>query len=167
MPLGQFIPISAGRQIDRARESDSFNALRQEMDKLFDNLAGSWVMPNVKATNILAPNVNVIETTKGLEIAADLPGIDQKDVDVDLSDGILTIKAERHAEAEEKDERRHYHIFERSHGTFLRRFSLPFDPDVSKVEANLDKGVLRVKVPRKEPAEPAKTKTAITNSLKS
>jgi HSP20 family protein len=96
----------------------------------------------------LSPKVNVAETPTGLEVTAELPGIDQKDIELDLSDGVLTIKAEHKSEKEEKDEKKHYHLVERAYGTYLRRFSLPFDPDEDKVTANFDKGVLKIAIPK-------------------
>lgn len=144
----------------RVADADPFNAMRREMESLFDDLSGGWdTLP--ARSDTLTPMVNVAETSKGLEISAELPGVDQKDIELDLSDGILTLKAERHAEKDERDEKKHYHIVERSHGTLLRRFALPFEVDADKVEANFDSGVLKVFVPRQQPAEKEKAKIAI------
>ena len=85
---------------------------------------------------------------KVFEATADLPGIDQKDIEINLADGILTLKAEHKVEKEEKDEKKHYHLVERSFGTFMRSFELPFEADTDKVEATFDKGVLKISVPR-------------------
>ena len=160
MRLRPILPAVRWPVAARSAETDPFAAMRREMESLFDDLSGEWTMPPARS-DTLTPMVNVAETSKGLEISADLPGVNHKDIELDLSDGILTLKAERHAEKEERDEKKHYHIVERSHGTLLRRFALPFDVDADKVDANFDAGVLKVFVPRAQPAEKEKAKIAI------
>ena len=166
MRFGSVIPSGKWHLAAPAVGRDPYTAMRQEMERMFDDLSQGWGVPASTATNILSPNVDVVETSKGLDITAELPGIDQKDIEIDLADGILTLKAERHAEQEKGDEKQHYHIVERSHGTLLRRFALPFDADAEKVEARLEKGVLRVFVPRQQPVEKPKTKIAIKSEAK-
>ena len=78
------------------------------------------------------------------------------------SDGVLTLKAEHKTEKEESDEKRHYHVVERSTGSYLRRFAVPFEPDQDKVEASFDKGVLKVFVPRSAAAAKQSKKIAIS-----
>jgi hypothetical protein len=90
------------------------------MDRMFDDFTRGWAVPATFGTSgMLSPKVNVAETDKGLEVTADLPGIDQKDIEINLANGILTLKAEHKAEKEEKDEKKHYHLVERSFGTFM------------------------------------------------
>jgi HSP20 family protein len=161
MNFRSILPSAQRRVPARSPDADPFTAMRREMEKMFDDFGGGWTAPAVSGTDFVTPNVNVAETGKGLEISAELPGVDQKDIEVDLTDGILTLKAERKTEKEEKDEKRQYHIVERSYGSYLRRFALPFEPDADKVEASLDKGVLHVFVPRQQPVEKPKTKIAI------
>lgn len=128
---------------------DPFEGFRAEMDKLFEGL-GRAVPANVSIgkEGFVLPKVDVAETAAGLELTAELPGFDEKDVSLDIDDGVLTIKAEHKDEHEEKDEKKHYHLIERSQGTFLRRFALPFEADADKAVAHLDKGLLKVTVPR-------------------
>jgi HSP20 family protein len=161
MNFRAILPSAQRRVPARTGDTDPFTAMRREMEKMFDDFGGNWTVPAAAGADFVAPNVNVAETEKGLEISAELPGVDQKDIEVDLTDGILTLKAERKTEKEEKDEKRQYHIVERSYGSYLRRFALPFDADANKVQANLDKGVLHVFVPRQVPVEKPKTKIAI------
>ncbi len=131
-----------------ARGDDPFNSLRREMDRMFEDFTRDWAVPSTFGTGgFLSPKVNVAETEKGLELTAELPGIDQKDIELDLAEGILTLKAEHKTEKEEKDEKKKYHLVERSYGTYMRRFSLPFEADQDKVEASFEKGVLKVFVP--------------------
>jgi HSP20 family protein len=131
------------------------------MDRMFDDFTRGWVVPATFGTSgMLSPKVNVAETDKGLEVTADLPGIDE----INLADGILTVKAEHKAEKEEKDEKKHYHLVERSFGTFMRSFELPFEADTDKVEASFENGVLKISVPRSAAAEKQVKKIAIKGS---
>lgn len=145
-----------GRSMAPARsggEDDPFSLMRREMDRLLESFSRDWSTPATMPGGFLSPKVDVAETDKGLEIAAELPGIDQKEIALDLADGVLTIKAEHKEEKEEKDEQKHYHLVERSHGSYLRRFAIPFEPNVDKVEAHFDKGILHITVPRSKAAE--------------
>ena len=167
MSLRSIVPFSRWQLAAPAGERDSLMAMQRDMQRMIDDLSRGWRTPVSADEYLLAPNVNVVETSKGLEITAELPGVDQKDIEIDLTDGVLTLKAERHQEEEKKDEKQHYHIVERSYGTLLRRFALPFDADAGKVEAALDKGVLHVVVPRQQPVEKPKTKIEIKGKAKS
>ena len=128
---------------------DPFADMRREMDRLTDDFGRGWLTSgNGDSKGFLLPKVDIAETDKGLELTAELPGFDEKDVSLDVHDGILTIKAEHKEEREEKDEKKHYHLVERSRGSFLRRVALPFEADADKANAHLEKGLLKVIVPR-------------------
>jgi HSP20 family protein len=91
--------------------------------------------------------LNVAETDKEIEVTADVPGMEPKDIKVELRDGMLTIKGERQAEKDDKG--KDYHLVERSYGMFERAVMLPAEVDVEKVAASFDKGVLTVSLPKK------------------
>ena len=95
---------------------------------------------------------------------SNFPRIDQKDIEISLSDDVLTLKAEHKAEKEEKDEKKQYHLVERSFGKFMRSFELPFEADTDKVEASFDKGVLKISVPRSTAPEKQVKKITIKSS---
>ncbi len=154
MDMKSLMPF--GRSWSPARgggEDDPFTAMRREMDRLFEGFSRDWSMPATMAGSFLSPRVDVAETETGLEISAELPGIDQQEISLDLADGVLTIKAEHKEEKERKDEKKQYHLVERSHGSYLRRFVIPFEPDADKVSAQFAKGVLHITVPRSKAAE--------------
>lgn len=159
MDLKSLIPFGrSSTPARRDREIDPFDGLRREMDRLFDAFARNWDFPvpmtaGSAAAGLLSPRVDVAETDNGLEITAELPGLDAKDVQLDLADGVLTLRGERKFEKEEHDDRKQYHVIERGHGSFLRRFAVPFEPDQDKLDARFDKGVLKIKVPRSAAAE--------------
>ncbi len=142
------------------RALNPFALMQREMENMLETFARlPEAAPEVAENGFFAPVVEVKETDKGLAIEADLPGVDPDDVSVELTDGVLTIKAERKMvkEVDEKGEGDvKYHIAERAYGTFLRRFNLPWEADEDKIEADFDKGVLKVFVPRKVEEKKAK-----------
>jgi HSP20 family protein len=150
MDYNPLLPINrSGPLALHGNGGDPFTSLRREMDRMFNEFSRDWAVPTTNGgAGILSPNVNVAETEKGLEITADMPGVDPKNIALDLADGVLTLRAARTEEKEEKDEKKQYHLVERSYGTFLRRFALPFEADEEKIEAGFDNGVLKVFVPR-------------------
>jgi HSP20 family protein len=92
-------------------------------------------------------------------VTAELPGVDEKDVDVTLEQDVLTIRGEKKTARDEQNKDKNWHVVERSYGSFSRAIPLPFDPDPAKVEAKFDKGVLHIHLPK--PAEVAKKQQKI------
>ena len=92
-----------------------------------------------------------METDKQIEITAELPGLEEKDVQVNLADNVLTIRGEKKAEKEEKDKA--YRLVERSYGSFVRSLELPEGVNADAIKASIDKGVLKVTVPKPAPAQ--------------
>lgn len=134
---------------ERKGELDPFRALKSQMDELFNDWTGS-VERLAGANGLTALRVDVSETPAELTVKADLPGVEQKDIDVTISGDTLTIKAEKKSEAEEKkDEKgRVFHRVERTYGSFMRSMSLPFNADPAKVAANFKDGVLTLTLPK-------------------
>jgi len=145
-------PTPTGGQM--GRDTDPFLSLRRGMDRLFDQVMGGFGMPAPFATGVMSPRVDVAETPQGLEVTAELPGIEPKDVHIELEDGVLTLRAERKAERKEEDKDKRWHVVERQSGTYLRRFALPFDAEADKVEARFEKGVLHIAIPRPTQSKP-------------
>jgi len=129
------------------------NQLRREMDRMFE--------PGVEgeensaiATSDWIPAVDIKETKDAFELHVDVPGVDPKDIDVHMENGILTIKGER--ESEKKEEKEGYQRVERQYGSFYRRFSLPDTADAEKIAAKCKNGVLDVTILEKEAEQPRK-----------
>ena len=99
-----------------------------------------------------APSVDIYETDEALVVQAELPGIEKKDVKVEVKDGVLTISGERRYEKDVKEE--NIHRIERSYGKFVRSFSLPTNIDVDHVDATMKNGVLEIRLPKVESAKP-------------
>ncbi|HWR59182.1 MAG TPA: Hsp20/alpha crystallin family protein [Thermodesulfovibrionales bacterium] len=108
----------------------------------------------------IVPSVDIYEEGNEIVLKADMPGMEKKDVDISISDGFLTISGER--KKEEKVEKGNYYSYERSHGSFFRRFELPRDIDADKVKAHLDSGVLEVRLPKSEEAKERSKKISIS-----
>jgi HSP20 family protein len=129
---------------------DPFTSMRRDMERLFEDFSrGSGWSPPALPQMGTAPRIDVSETETEISIEAEFPGVDEKDIEVLLSDGRLTIKGEKKQEKEEK--KKDYHLVERSYGSFARTLGLPFDVDPEQVKARFEKGVLKVTVPK--PAE--------------
>ena len=154
MDKKSLMPFGRGSAPSRSHE-DPFLSLRREMDQLFDSFTRGWGLPTLASESVLSPRVDIAETETGLEMTAELPGIDPKEIDLELDDDVLTLKAEHKVDHEEKDDKRHYRLTERTSGTYMRSFALPFTPDRDKITAEFDKGVLKVTVPR-SPDQPKK-----------
>jgi HSP20 family protein len=139
-----------------ARAGDAFTTLQREVDRLFDEFThGSFLVPARESEIAITPRVDVSETDNALEVEVELPGVDEKDVEVTLNDNVLIIKGERKHEREEK--KKDFHLVERSFGSFARSISLPFEVDTNAVKASFSKGVLKVTLPKPAAAK-AKTR---------
>jgi HSP20 family protein len=138
----------------RRRELDPFAQFRREMDNLFEGMLGDWTGPMNLLDRRLGswmPQIDVRETAKEIRVTAELPGMEEKDLEVSLLDGALTIKGEKTEEHEE--EKGDVHRSERQYGMFQRTIPLPSQVDVEKVSASFKKGVLKVTLPKTEEAQ--------------
>lgn len=145
-----------------------FDLLQREMNRLFEDFgSGFWGAPFRRSVFGIEPSwgrelswtaepaVDIVENDKAYEITAELPGLDEKNIEVKVVDGGLTIKAEKQEEKEEK--KKDYYLHERHFGSFERSFRVPEGVDPDKIEANFKKGVLTVSLPKKPEAQkPAK-----------
>lgn len=142
-------PYRAGGRGVRRVEEDPFTGLRRQMDRMIDDMTRSWGVPAPTASlTVPDPAFDVSETDEALTVKAELPGMDEKDVEVTLNGSLLTIRGEKTSDRDEEKEQ--YHLIERAYGSFTRSFRLPFDP-ADGVTAAFDKGVLTVTLPK--PAE--------------
>ena len=125
--------------------------MRREMERAMDTptAEGSSV-----ATSDWVPAVDIKEEKDAFLIVADIPGVDPKDIEVHMENGVLSIKGEK--ESEKKEEREGYKRVERSYGSFYRRFSLPDTADAEKITASSNHGVLEVRIAKHEKVQPRK-----------
>ena len=134
---------------------DPFEELHQQMNSLFDSFSPGWGLDRLpglrsrfEALDSFSPNFDVAETDDDITITAELPGMDEKDIQVSVDDSTLTISGEKKQEREEK--KKDYHFSERSYGQFRRTISLPATIDKDSVKASFKKGVLSVELPKRE-----------------
>jgi len=132
------------------RAGHELSALRKEMDRLWEDFFGGRELMAGEGTWGVA--VDVSETKDALIIKAEVPGLDPKDIEINLTGDMLTIKGEKRQETEEKDE--NYHRVETRYGSFSRALRLPVAVNTDKIEAKCDKGVLKITLPKKESAKP-------------
>ncbi len=136
--------------------------LRREIDDVFDRFGKGWAAPRWAAWDMFKdvdvpfsragklPHIDVSETKTAFEVSAELPGVEEKDVDVSLTDDMLVIKGEKRDEREKRE--KDYHVTERSFGEFRRSFRVPDNVDPNKVTASFSKGVLKVLLPKSKKA---------------
>jgi len=146
---------------DVSRAGDPFGAMQREINRMFDDVwRGGATSGAVAPRTALgwAPSVDVKDEKERLVVTAELPGVEEKDVNLTLDGDLLTISGEKRAEHEEKDEKGNWVMTERSFGSFSRSFTLPFIPASGGVEAEFKKGVLSISI-RKPPAEAVKSRS--------
>jgi len=141
-----------------------FGSFQREMNKLVDNWFGGfnlspWAPLEKGLATTFTPRVNVSETDKEIKVSAELPGMDEKDIDVSLTRDTLTIKGEKKEEKEDKG--KDYYRMERSYGSFTRAISLPIEVDTDKAKATFKKGVLQVVLPKSAKAIQETKKVAV------
>src|SRR5919107_994757 len=151
MNMRDLIPWGRNQQTpSRYRdEGDPFMTLHREMNRLFDDVFRGFDMAPFGSLSGMGrmagwPTVEVIETDREVRVSAELPGMDQNDVEVLMNDGVLTIRGEKKSEIEDKERA----FSERSYGRFERRIPLGQDVDENKVEAAFKNGVLTVTLPK-------------------
>ncbi len=151
---------------------DAWQSFRSEMDRLFDRFSGGFRLPSWRrmldiepasgyesSFSFSAPAVDVTEDGKAFKIAAELPGLEQKNIDVAVSGDMLTLKGEKHHAREEKD--KNHYLSERAYGSFQRCFALPEGVDRDKITADLSKGVLTVTLPKTVEAQKPEKKIEV------
>jgi HSP20 family protein len=126
--------------------------LRNEMDRLWDEYFGPGRRALQPMEETWLPAVDVSETGDKVTVKAEIPGMEAKDIEISMVGDTLTIKGEKKAEREEKEE--NYHLVERSYGAFSRVMKLPATVQADKVEATYKNGVLTVVLPKKEEVKP-------------
>ncbi len=136
-----------------------FSTLQDRMNRLFRDSYGSEGREESLTTTSFAPPVDVYEDEHNITLKIEVPGIDEKDIDVRLENNTLTVHGERKFEKEEKEE--NYRRVERQYGSFTRSFTLPTIVDAEKVAANYDKGVLKIQLAKKAEAKPKQIKVNV------
>src|SRR6266481_2351181 len=136
-----------------------FSTLQDRMNRLFRESYGPEGRDESLTTSTFAPPVDVYEDEHNVVLKIEVPGIDEKDIDVRIENNTLTVHGERKVEKEEKEE--NYRRVERQYGSFTRSFTLPTTVDPEQVSANYEKGVLKIKLAKKAEAKPKQIKVNV------
>jgi HSP20 family protein len=145
----------------RREEHDPFSLFREEMNRLFDNFFRGFDIEAFEPRISFSPKIDVSETDKEITVTAELPGMEEKDIDVSLEKDRITIKGEKKEEKEEKG--KDFYRSERSFGSFVRTIPLPKEIDTDKVDAQFKKGVLTITLPKTPEAIKEVKKIPITS----
>jgi HSP20 family protein len=135
-----------------------FSTLQDRINRVFRE-SNSGSQEDSLATSSFAPAVDVYEDEHQVSLKIDLPGIDEKDIDVRVENNTLTLTGERKIEKDEKEE--NFRRVERQYGSFTRTFTLPQTVDTVNVAATYDKGVLKIALPKKAEAKPKQIKVTV------
>jgi HSP20 family protein len=123
----------------------NLSTLQQEMNRMFEDAFAPMARQSQEA---VMPAIDIREDENNLIVTAELPGVDKKDVQIEVRDNILTIKGEKRAE--KREEKDNWHTVERSYGSFTRRVMLPYEVDDAQADATMDQGVLTLKLPKSQ-----------------
>lgn len=164
MALNSLIPWRRRSQLPvrQVERREPLGALRQEMDQLFDDFfSGFGLAPfdAFESFSTFTPQVDVVENDREIKVLAELPGLDEKDVEVALDGTTLMISGEKKAEKEDRGDN-YYHV-ERSYGSFRRAVPLPNEVDTDKIDATFKNGVLTVVLPKTPEARQRVKKIAV------
>lgn len=164
------LPVKKSTAPAKVEDRAPFESLRREIDRLFDDFRPfDWRLPSrvlgfevpriARAEWQVAPAMDLVEKDDAYEITAELPGLDEKNVEIKLSNHTLTIKGEKNEVKEDKQ--KDYYQSERRYGSFQRSFQLPEGVDADKIDAHFAKGVLTVKLPKTAEAKKAEKKITV------
>jgi HSP20 family protein len=166
----------AHRGETRPAQLDPFQTMRREMDRMFDRFFGrGFGLPSARRMfetepfwrggeegfSFSAPAIDFAEDENAYHLTAELPGLSEKDVNLSLSDDLLTISGEKREERQEQEKDKNYHYSERRFGSFRRTIQLPQHIDRDKIEANFRNGVLNVTLPKSQDARQRQRKIEV------
>lgn len=163
------LPAKSEQKSSATQTWQPFESLKRQVDRLFEDFEdGFWGTPNRRSIFDFAPlsrlegrepAVDVAEKDKEFEITAEMPGMEEKDIEVKLANGGLSIRGEKKEAKEEKQ--KNYHVSERRYGAFERYFTLPDGVDAEKISAAFKNGVLTVTLPKTAEAQKQEKKIPI------
>ncbi len=134
------------------------STLQDRMNRLFNDQFGT-ITRDESLTGAFVPPVDVYEDENSIQVRMEVPGIDEKDIDIRLENQVLTVRGERSFSKEEKEE--NFHRIERRYGSFTRSFTLPATVNSEDVSADYDKGVLKIRLAKRAEAKPKQIKVSL------
>jgi len=158
MAMSDIIPWRSSRG-ELTRRGDPLSYVQSQINRMFDDLWSGAQWP-AETGRMFSPQVEIKETDKEIQVCAELPGIESKDLDVNLSDNELNIRGEKRSERESDEKGRYWS--ERTYGSFERTIPLPTEVDGDKAKSEFKNGVLRITLPKRKGAKPRALKIAVT-----
>jgi HSP20 family protein len=156
------------KSLVRWQPLQELNSLRRQMNHLFDGFFGrtTTLTPFEETLNgwEFGPPVDIYEDDQRLTFKVEVPGIDEKDIKVEVQNDVLTVRGERSMEKDTKEE--NFRRMERHYGTFSRSFTLPSTVDPEKIEASYSHGVLAIQMPKRAEARAKQIKVNVPKTLK-
>ena len=140
-----------------------FSTLQDRMNRIFRESFSPEGSDAALTTSNFAPPVDVYEDEHNITLKIEVPGIEEKDINVSIENNTLTVRGERRFEKDEKEE--NFHRVERMYGSFTRSFTLPNTVDPEQVSAHYEKGVLKIRLAKKAEAKPKLIKVNVENTL--
>ena len=137
--------------------------LQNRMSRLFEEQYGGGREEALTTSGAFVPPVDIYEDQHGIQLKLEVPGIDEKDLNINVENNVLTVSGERKFESEQKEE--NFHRIERRYGSFTRSFTLPNTVDTEKINADYNNGVLGIRLVKREEAKPKQIKVNIGQKL--
>ena len=179
---GKALAVAAKAAVSRAKRANgassrySLLALRQEFDRIFEELSSSLSLDTLRdravevepfrrlqsALSLSMPAVDMVERPREYKLTAELPGMDRKDIDLTVSDDVITIKGEKRSD--EKKQSKNYHLAERRYGAFERSFRLPEGASSDGIDASFRQGVLTITLPKTSNGKTRQRKISVRSS---
>ena len=150
------LPWDRPRSLSIRREKNPVTSLQSDVNRLFDDFFNNGfeehsLLPSAwSGDKLVTPAVDIVENDKNFKVEAELPGMDQDDVEVTINDSYLTVKGEKKESKEDKTD--NYVCRERYYGSYQRTIALPDSANADKAKATFNKGVLQIEIPKKEEA---------------
>jgi HSP20 family protein len=158
LAMTDLVPRARGRTPELWSGDGPFFALQREMNRLFDDTFRNFGVAPFSGASAGWPSVEVAETDKAVRVTAELPGLEDKDIELRVENNVLTLKGEKRTEIQDKDKR----YSERYYGRFERSLSLPSEVDDEHAEATFKNGVLSVTLPKTDRAREATKRIPIS-----
>lgn len=155
------------KSLERWQPFQELSTLQRQMNRLFESFAGRTPMLPFEEEITgweFGPPVDIIEDEQKLQFKVEVPGIEEKDIKVEVENNVLTVCGERKIEKDVKEE--NFRRMERHYGAFTRSFTLPPSVDAEKIEANYSNGILAIQMPKRAEAKPKQIKVNVTKTLK-
>ena len=166
MSMLELVPWRRDRKPMTGESTDDWlMPLHHQIDRVFADFFGADFprLARGRRDGGFSPDMDVTENDRQFEVIAELPGMEERDIDVTLTDGVLTVKGEKRSQTRKEDEDKHHYRLECSYGAFRRSFRLPPEIDAEQVSASFDKGLLKITLPKQEAAKTATRKIEVRN----